>query len=103
VVALDHRSDQRLDFALQVEIENHGLIHCTTFDLGEGGCFLVTDETFTLGEPLVLQVHLPSEPVAVEGTVVWLSDGTRRPRGAGVRFTKTPGKLVDKLREIRER
>ncbi len=54
-------------------------------DISIGGVFIETNETFTIGQKIVLNFALPHYPKAFElsGTISWGS-----PRGFGVKFDK---------------
>ena len=56
-------------------------------DISIGGVFIETNETFTLGQEIVLNFSLPhyQKPFKLTGTISWGS-----PRGFGVKFDEVP-------------
>lgn len=101
---LSDREFPRLPFKLFVDVKRdkgeRAEISGRTFDVSEGGCFLVTDVAFAMGESIELTLHLIDEPVVVSGDVVWISDGRRIPRGVGVRFRGRPSALAEQLKRM---
>jgi type IV pilus assembly protein PilZ len=58
-------------------------------NINEGGIFIETENQSELGERIQLQFRLPGldEPVQVQGTVAWISDGKDgSPAGMGIEF-----------------
>lgn len=95
------RTEERVPFELEVDVRGRETIHCKTFDLSALGCFLVTDQRFATGESVSLTLHLVDEAVDAVGTVVWVSDGTRLPRGAGIRFGERSRAIARQLSSMR--
>ena len=65
-------------------------------NISNGGVFIETDETFSVGEQMKL-VFWPSnreEPIKAEGQVVWSP-----PKGIGVKFPTLPGQDLEKMIE----
>lgn len=93
------RTHARVPFKLHVEIKEKGNFSCETFDLSRTGCYLVTDQTFSINEKLTMVLHLDG-PLELEGVVVRL--GTN-PNGVGVRFSNTPRRLVAALKDFHAR
>jgi Tfp pilus assembly protein PilZ len=98
------RAAPRHSFTLEVDLVRGGgakeTFSCKTFDISEGGCFLVTDRTFDVGERIDLTLHMLDEPVTVRGEIVWRSDGEQAPPGIGVRFTRRSRLLGEQLRNL---
>jgi type IV pilus assembly protein PilZ len=68
-------------------------------NINEGGIFVATENQTEIGEQIQLQFRLPglAEPVQVQGTVAWISDGKDdSPPGMGIEF----GQLSDETREL---
>jgi len=89
---------------LRVEIAGKKTIVCETFDISASGCFLLTDDDLSAGEELAMKMHIGDDkPVEVNGTVMWVSDGTKRPRGVGVKFARTPRDLKVAIKSLKGR
>lgn len=96
---LRRRAEVDAKFELKVDVDGESSFSCKTFDIGPQGCFLVTDRTFRLGQDLGLTLHI-QEPLRVDATVVWLSDGKTHPAGVGLKFKRPPTALRALLEEI---
>jgi Tfp pilus assembly protein PilZ len=71
-------------------------------DISIGGVFIETNETFTIGQEIVLNFKLPhnQNPFKLSGTISWGS-----PRGFGVKFDEIPsqqGKILKSFVEQKE-
>ena len=66
-------------------------------DISIGGVFVETNETFTLGQKIVLNFMLPNNqnPFKLTGTISWGS-----PRGFGVKFDEIPVQQGEILRSF---
>lgn len=97
------RAHDRVQFVLEVELENRPSLACTTFDISEAGCFLATEDRFVLGERLDMKIRLLDDAFPISGTVVWISDGTTKPRGVGVKFERTTAAFGQAVADLRGR
>ena len=71
-------------------------------DISIGGVFIETNETFTIGQKIVLNFTLPNyqKPFKLSGKISWGS-----PRGFGVKFDEIPvqqGKILKSFVEKKE-
>jgi hypothetical protein len=89
---------RRASFAVTVRAAGgkvDGMIHLTSADLSEGGAFLCSELLFEVGDPLELEIALPSgSPIKASSRVVRVSRDTsgETPPGMGVEFTQlAPG------------
>jgi Tfp pilus assembly protein PilZ len=68
-----------------------------TGDISRGGLLLRLPQVLPPGTVLELTLHTPNEPIAVEGTIVWVEPPERRstgePIGHGFRFIAFDGSL----------
>jgi Tfp pilus assembly protein PilZ len=53
-----------------------------TRDIGIGGLYMTTKETFAIGTPLSMKMTIGQTDVQMNGTVVYIDDGA----GVGIRF-----------------
>jgi PilZ domain len=53
-----------------------------TRDIGIGGLYMTTKEHFDIGTPLTMKLTIGEKDAVLNGTVVYLDDGT----GVGIRF-----------------
>jgi PilZ domain len=53
-----------------------------TRDIGIGGLYMTTKETFTIGTHMLMQLTIGEKTISINGIVVYLDDGT----GVGIRF-----------------
>jgi PilZ domain len=53
-----------------------------TRDIGIGGLYMTTKETFTIGTQLIMQLTIGETVTSIKGIVVYLDDGA----GIGIRF-----------------
>jgi Tfp pilus assembly protein PilZ len=68
-------------------------------DISIGGVFIETNETFTLGQEIVLNFALPhyQKPFKLNGKISWGS-----PRGFGVKFDQIPAQQGEILKSFVE-
>lgn len=72
-------------------------------NINEGGMFIATNTPSELGDVIQLQFRLPEleEPVQLEATVAWVSDGKdETPEGMGVEFNTLPEETRAQINEV---
>lgn len=93
----DHDNQIR---TLTLSIKDRGVLYTAYMSfLKEGGLFIPTKRTFSMGEPVLMLLTLMNEQESftVHGFVVWITpEGAQgnRAAGIGVQFTEEAGKVV---------
>jgi Tfp pilus assembly protein PilZ len=96
------RERVRIRRTLRVDIKGKETIACKTFDVSDKGVFLTTDQPFKPGEKLAMTVHVGESPADVSGEVVWVSDGSRHPKGVGIKFESAGPAASQVMRQLLE-
>ena len=84
----DNRKTTRKDCLINVNMRVQGpRYNSYILDINQHGAFIETNETFTLGQEIVLNFALPhyQKPFKLRGKISWGS-----PRGFGVKFDQVP-------------
>ena len=85
----DQRVDARFPLVLRVDFPDQKQLLDATENLSAGGVFVRTEQTFTQGDTVTLQVSFPGllEPRSITGEVAWIRpSGVNAPAGVGVRI-----------------
>jgi PilZ domain len=81
--SLERRNADRKKLIVNVHFNGGDTIGiANTRDIGIGGLYMTTKETFTIGTPLMMQMTIGDKDVSLNGIVVYLDDGA----GIGIRF-----------------
>ncbi len=91
----------RYPFTLIVEIPGKKDTVCKTFDINMSGCFLTTENEFTVGEKFSMKLNVADKPVTMSGQVMWIREPNHPVPGVGVKFTNWSWDLRRALRGLR--
>ena len=100
-MSLEQRQHQRRDISLQVKYRTTGeFVDDYTANISIGGCFVKSDQDFTLGQQFPMSLFLPNGlEIKTNATVRWVSPSTEFP-GVGVQFevlSKSDRSLIAEL------
>ncbi len=86
-MSLDQREFKRRDISLQVKYGTTGeFVDDYTANISIGGCFVNSDQDFSLGQQFPLSLFLPNgQEIKTDATVRWVSPSSDFP-GIGVQF-----------------
>jgi len=91
-------------FKLRAEIDADPAIVAETLDISGTGVFLVTDHGMRPGSTFALKLFFEDAALTTHASVVWASDGKRRPRGIGAKFDDESARAVQaKLERVLKR
>ena len=87
-MSIDKRQFERKDIQLRVVYRSiTNFLDDYTANISIGGCFLSTQQPFSMGETVELAMILPTgQSINTTGVVRWVSTDTKFP-GVGVQFT----------------
>jgi hypothetical protein len=97
------RAAQRKLRALPVRFGVNGLAtEGIVGDLSEGGVFIATESTLTVGTPLSMELEIEGCKIPLRGVVAWKRDraGTGRPAGMGVDLLDPPALFMSLVRDM---
>lgn len=78
---------KRYQIRIGVDVKGRASFSTETYDISESGCFLVTEEPFTLGETVEFSLNFGGDRLELKGKIVWHSEGRGRvPAGIGIKF-----------------
>ena len=100
----DRRQEKRHNVTINVNY-SHGdtYLYSKSSNLSEMGIFLVSDTPLDAGSIIELHFDTPpgTEPVSVNGEVVWIDPGSATsPGGMGIRFIHPPAETTARIRTI---
>lgn len=93
----------RMPVVLRVDVKGGNTLSCSTYDLSSTGVFLVADNPAPVGTRLELGLHLGARLIQVAGTVMWISDGHKLPRGMGLRFAGSSDAIAGLMKGLHAR
>jgi len=87
---------------VSITANNWGAVErLATEDLGRGGTFLATARPFPVGTPVALRIAAPDDSLfELQASVVWVSDGSKRPHGMGLQFENVGGDVRARLEQL---
>ena len=95
-------SKPRYAISLKVEMENQRTqISGETFNISEGGMFMVSDADVKINEEFGIQmIRNGSNPVQSHGKIVWVNPaGQSLPQGFGFQFTRIEKSAISEIRQ----
>ena len=87
----DRRAHPRVQLQVQVRLRfasAQAMVACRTFDISQGGAFLMLDTPRPVGTGVRLVIDVGDRTLIVGGVVARVADGSDGRPGMGIRFTE---------------
>ena len=88
------RKQERIPCNVILKINNS--ILCNTFDISEGGMYVLTDQSFEPGTVIKISLYFRQEILEIQSKVKYCHEGV----GIGIMFIDLNDKMKDKIKEL---